>query len=75
MRDPLNEFALTLHPEKTRLIEFGGHAAANRERRGLGKPESFTFLGYVSSALMLCPTLALPPGLPKGAIERNIFVA
>ena len=53
MRDPLNEFALTLHPEKTRLIEFGGHAAANRERRGLGKPESFTFLGYVSSALML----------------------
>jgi RNA-directed DNA polymerase len=75
MRDRLKEFALTLHPEKTRLIEFGRHAAANRERRGLGKPESFTFLGYVSAALMLCPTLALPPGLPEGAIERNIFVA
>jgi hypothetical protein len=57
MRDRLKEFALTLHPEKTRLIEFGCHAAANRERRGLGKPESFTFLGYVSSTLMLCPTL------------------
>jgi RNA-directed DNA polymerase len=74
-RDRLKEFALTLHPEKTRLLEFGRHAAANRERRGLGKPESFTFLGYVSTALMLCPTLALPPGLPEGAIERNIFVA
>jgi hypothetical protein len=46
MRDRLKEFALTLHPEKTRLIEFGCHTAANRERRGLGKPESFTFLGF-----------------------------
>jgi RNA-directed DNA polymerase len=45
MRDRLKEFALTLHPEKTRLLEFSRHAAANRERRGLGKPESFTFLG------------------------------
>ena len=75
MRERLQEFALSLHPEKTRLIEFGRHAAANRKRRGLGKPETFNFLGYVSSALMLCPTLALPPGLPEGAIERNIFVA
>ena len=39
-------FALTLHQEKTRLIEFGRFAAANRERRGLGKPESFNFLGF-----------------------------
>src|SRR5208337_5161539 len=39
-------FALTLHQEKTRLIEFGRRAAANRERRGLGKPESFNFLGF-----------------------------
>jgi hypothetical protein len=39
------------------------------------KTDTFDFLGYVSSALMLCPTLALPPGLPEGAIERNIFVA
>jgi group II intron reverse transcriptase/maturase len=46
MRDRLKEFALTLHPEKTRLLEFGRHAAANRERRGLGKPESFNFLGF-----------------------------
>jgi hypothetical protein len=47
MRDRLEEFALTLHPEKTRLIEFGRYAASNRQRRGLGKPETFTFLGFV----------------------------
>jgi RNA-directed DNA polymerase len=47
MRDRLEEFALTLHPEKTRLIEFGRFAASNRQRRGLGKPETFTFLGFV----------------------------
>jgi len=41
----LQEFALTLHPDKTRLIEFGRHAAENRARRGLGKPETFNFLG------------------------------
>jgi RNA-directed DNA polymerase len=42
----LKEFALSLHPEKTRLIEFGRFAAENRERRGLGKPETFNFLGF-----------------------------
>src|SRR5882762_9421801 len=46
MRERLGEFALTLHPDKTRLIELGRHAAANRERRGLGKPETFNFLGF-----------------------------
>jgi RNA-directed DNA polymerase len=46
MRERLQEFALSLHPEKTRLIEFGRHAAANRKRRGLGKPETFNFLGF-----------------------------
>ena len=46
LRARLEEFALTLHPEKTRLIEFGRHAAADRERRGLGKPETFNFLGF-----------------------------
>lgn len=42
----MTAFALTLHPDKTRLIEFGRFAAANRERRGLGKPETFDFLGF-----------------------------
>jgi RNA-directed DNA polymerase len=47
MRGRLKEFALSLHPEKTRLIEFGRYAASNRKRRGLGKPETFTFLGFI----------------------------
>ena len=47
MRDRLQEFSLSLHPDKTRLIEFGRFAAQNRERRGLGKPETFKFLGFV----------------------------
>src|SRR5262252_2049321 len=42
----LREYALSLHPEKTRLIEFGRFAAERRQRRGLGKPETFTFLGF-----------------------------
>ena len=46
MRARLEEFALTLHPEKTRLIEFGRHAAADRERRDERKPETFNFLGF-----------------------------
>jgi RNA-directed DNA polymerase len=46
LRERLAEFALSLHPEKTRLIEFGRYAAQNRKRRGLGKPETFNFLGF-----------------------------
>jgi group II intron reverse transcriptase/maturase len=46
MRERLTKFALTLHPEKTRLIEFGRFAAERRKRRGLGKPETFDFLGF-----------------------------
>ena len=46
MRKRFEEFALSLHPDKTRLIEFGRHAADRRERSGLGKPETFNFLGF-----------------------------
>src|SRR5262252_4531361 len=46
MRERLQKFSLSLHPEKTRLLEFGRHAATNRKRRGLGKPETFNFLGF-----------------------------
>src|SRR5262249_55588726 len=42
----LEKFGLALHPEKTRLIEFGRFAAENRRKRGEGKPETFTFLGF-----------------------------
>src|ERR1700756_880476 len=45
-RERLAKFGLELHPEKTRLIEFGRFAARDREQRGEGKPETFTFLGF-----------------------------
>jgi hypothetical protein len=46
MRERLERFGLTLHPQKTRLIEFGRQAAADRRSRGAGKPETFNFLGF-----------------------------
>ena len=46
VRARFEAFALSLHPDKTRLIEFGRLAAAGRARRGLGKPETFDFLGF-----------------------------
>jgi group II intron reverse transcriptase/maturase len=42
----LRKFGLELHPEKTRLMEFGRYAEGNRKRRGEGKPETFDFLGF-----------------------------
>jgi len=42
----LAKFDLTLHPDKTRTIEFGRFAVENRKKRGLGKPETFDFLGF-----------------------------
>ena len=45
LQQRMKKFELSLHPDKTRLIEFGRFAAANRARRGLGKPETFNFLG------------------------------
>lgn len=50
LRERMGKLALTLHPEKTRLIELGRHAVANHRQRGLGKPETFNFLGLPSSA-------------------------
>ena len=46
LRERLAAFNLELHPEKTRLIEFGRYATANRKRGGKGKPETFNFLGF-----------------------------
>jgi len=46
MRERFEAFELTLHPDKTRLIEFGRFAATQRKRRGLGNPETFSFLGF-----------------------------
>ena len=47
MRDRLREFSLSLHPDKTRLIEFGRLAARNCKKSGRSKPETFKFLGFV----------------------------
>lgn len=47
MRTRFEQFALELHGDKTRLLEFGRLAAARRRRRGLGRPETFTFLGFI----------------------------
>jgi len=49
LRERLGQFGLTLHPDKTRLLEFGRYAVQNRRERGLGKPETFQFLGFVHS--------------------------
>jgi hypothetical protein len=46
LRERFARFALELHPEKTRLIEFGRHAVRDRKACGLGKPETFEFLGF-----------------------------
>ncbi len=45
-KERLAKFGLELHPDKTRLIEFGRYAARDREQRGKGKPETFNFLGF-----------------------------
>jgi RNA-directed DNA polymerase len=45
LRERLARFGLELHPDKTRLIEFGRFAAERRRARGAGKPETFEFLG------------------------------
>jgi group II intron reverse transcriptase/maturase len=46
LRERVRKFGLELHPEKTRLIEFGRYAAERRGKRGAGKPETFNFLGF-----------------------------
>jgi RNA-directed DNA polymerase len=46
LRERMAAFGLTLHPQKTRLVEFGRDAARDRQARGLGKPETFNFLGF-----------------------------
>lgn len=46
LRGRFAKFGLELHPDKTRLLEFGRFAAERRKHRGQGKPETFTFLGF-----------------------------
>ena len=53
LRERMAEYELELHPEKTRLIEFGRFAEGNRKRDGAGKPETFNFLGFTH----ICSTI------------------
>ena len=46
LAERFRKFSLELHPDKTRLLEFGRYAAEHRKGRGLGKPETFDFLGF-----------------------------
>ena len=46
VKERFRGFDLDLHPDKTRLIEFGRFAQSNRRQRGLGIPETFDFLGF-----------------------------
>lgn len=46
LKERVRKFGLEIHPEKTRLIEFGRFAAERREKNGEGKPETFNFLGF-----------------------------
>lgn len=64
LEERLRKFGLELHPEKTRLIEFGRFAEVNRERRGEGKPETFVFLGFTHSCTRFSEG-------PRGIIRRR----
>jgi group II intron reverse transcriptase/maturase len=46
LKERMTKFSLELHPEKTRLLEFGRYAAERRKKRGQGRPEAFNFLGF-----------------------------
>jgi RNA-directed DNA polymerase len=46
LKERFSKFGLELHPEKTRLIEFGRYAEERRAKRGAGPPETFDFLGF-----------------------------
>ena len=60
------KFGLELHPEKTRLIEFGRYAAEHRKRRGEGKPETFDFLGFTH----ICGTIAEDRAVHRAGARR-----
>jgi group II intron reverse transcriptase/maturase len=64
LRVRLEEYGLSLHPHKTRLLEFGRHAAQNRRGRGQGKPETFQFLGFVHSCGELAKEGSWCVGIP-----------
>jgi hypothetical protein len=77
MRERLREFSLTLHPDKSRLIEFGRHAARNREKRGLGKVGArlldydTAFLAAKEMAMVASLSVATPICGPLSRVGRE----
>src|SRR5215471_1138769 len=67
MRKRFEEFSLSLNPDKTRLLEFGRFAAERRAHRGLGKPETFNFLGFT----FICERNSRGQFLVKRTIRRD----
>lgn len=67
LKDRLSRFGLELNPDKTRLIEFGRFAARDRRARGLGKPETFSFLGFTH----MCATRRSGSFVLKRQTDRN----
>src|SRR5258707_12381631 len=67
LKERMEKFNLELHPEKTRLLEFGRFAAQNRKERGEGKPETFNFLGFthICGKTRRGPFLVNPQTVPK----------
>ena len=65
LRERFATFGLELHPDKTRLIEFGRFAAENRARRGDRSPETFDFLGFAHMCGKNSPTVVGADGTPR----------
>lgn len=57
LKERFKQFDLILHEQKTRLVQFGRFAAQNRAKRGLGKPETFNFLGFTHLCGRACSVL------------------
>ena len=72
MRERFAAFSLSLHPLKTRVIEFGRRAAVNRTNRGVSRPDTFAFLGFTSSAVNRAEASSNFSGRPGAtACRRN----
>ncbi len=67
LRQRLQKFGLELHPQKSRIIEFGRHAARKRKARNLGKPKTFAFLGFTH----ICGTSRERPSSSCGILFRE----
>jgi len=73
-RERLAKFGLELHPDKTRLIEFGRFAARDRKARGEGKPETFTVWRITAKKRMVAKLKAIKAELQRRMHDRTAEV-